>query len=109
MIHVDDALWFLMEKDPGLTPYSGEIRMHMDRYNDCRWHLAGNNSLADFANGYNYFGFHRTETGWVFREWLPGADAAWLSQMERLAASHRRRRMGNHAGWLGRPEARAVY
>ena len=36
MIHVDDALWFLMEKDPGLTPYSGEIRMHMDRYNDCR-------------------------------------------------------------------------
>jgi hypothetical protein len=50
MIHVDDALWFLMEKDPGLTPYSGEIRMHMDRYNDCRWHLAGNNSLADFAN-----------------------------------------------------------
>ena len=79
MIHVDDALWFLMEKDPGLTPYSGEIRMHMDRYNDCRWHLAGNNSLADFANGYNYFGFHRTETGWVFREWLPGADAAWLT------------------------------
>ena len=79
MIHVDDALWFLMEKDPGLTPYSGEIRMHMDRYNDRRWHLAGNNSLADFANGYNYFGFHRTETGWVFREWLPGADAAWLT------------------------------
>ena len=34
MIHVDDALWFLMEKDPGLTPYSGEIRMHMDRYRD---------------------------------------------------------------------------
>ena len=57
MIHVDDALWFLMEKDPGLTPYSGEIRMHMDRYNDRRWHLAGNNSLADFANGYNYLAF----------------------------------------------------
>ena len=36
VIHVDDALWFLMEKDPGLTPYSGEIRMHMDRYNDRR-------------------------------------------------------------------------
>ena len=34
MIHADDALWFLMEKDPGLTPYSGEIRMHMDRYRD---------------------------------------------------------------------------
>ena len=50
MIHVDDALWFLMEKDPGLTPYSGEIRMHMNRYNDRRWHLAGNKSLADFRD-----------------------------------------------------------
>ena len=83
MIHVDDALWFLMEKDPGLTPYGGEIRMHMDRYNDRRWHLAGNNSLADFANGYNYFGFHRTETGWVFREWLPERRRAGKSGMVR--------------------------
>ena len=51
MIHVDDALWFLMEKDPGLTPYSGEIRMHMDRYNDRRWHLAGNTVAADGSVG----------------------------------------------------------
>ena len=51
MIHVDDALWFLMEKDPGLTPYSGEIRMHMDRYNDRRWHLAGNCSRPGASGG----------------------------------------------------------
>ena len=25
-----------------------------------------------------YFGFHKTKTGWVFREWLPGADKVWL-------------------------------
>ena len=72
MIHVDNALWMLMEKDPTLTPYGGEIRMHMDRYNDRRWQLAGQGSLVDFANGHRYYGFHRTETGWVFREWLPG-------------------------------------
>ena len=41
MIHVDNALWLLMEKDPTLTPYAGEIRMHLDRFNDTRWHLAG--------------------------------------------------------------------
>ena len=67
MIHVDSALWLLMEKDPTLNPYAGEIRMHLDRYHDRRWHLAGNGSLFDFANGHRYFGFHRTETGWVFR------------------------------------------
>ena len=36
MINVDNALWLLMEKDPTLKPYVGEIRMHLDRYNDCR-------------------------------------------------------------------------
>ena len=79
MIHVDNALWLLMERDPMLNPYAGEIRMHLDRFNDCRWQIAGDGSLSDFANGHRYFGFHRTETGWVFREWLPGADAAWLT------------------------------
>ncbi|MBR0399511.1 MAG: hypothetical protein IJH95_01655 [Mogibacterium sp.] len=75
MIHVDNALWLMIEKDPYLEPYSGEIRMHLDRYNDRRGRINGGGSLTEFANGYNYFGFHRTETGWVFREWLPGADA----------------------------------
>ncbi|MCR4935083.1 MAG: alpha amylase C-terminal domain-containing protein [Oscillospiraceae bacterium] len=79
MIHVDDAAWLLVEKDPTLKPWTGEIRMHMDRYNARRWQLCGAGSLSDFANGHRYFGFHRTERGWVFREWLPGADAAWLT------------------------------
>ncbi len=79
MIHVDNALQLLMEKDPALTPYAGEIRMHLDRYNARRETLNGGGSLSDFANGHRYFGFHRTEGGWVYREWLPGADAAWLT------------------------------
>ena len=79
MIHVDNAISLILDKDPWLNPYAGEIRMHLDRYNDCRWHLAGDGSIVDFANGHHYFGFHRTETGWVFRDWLPGADAVWLT------------------------------
>ena len=78
MIHVDNALKLLLEKDPTLTPWAGEIRMHLDRYNDRRWALAGDTPLPEFANGYKYFGFQQTDTGWVFREWLPGADAVWL-------------------------------
>ena len=78
MIHVDNALGHILGRDPYLNPYAGEIRMHLDRYNDRRWKLAGDGSICDFANGHHYFGFHRTETGWVFRDWLPGADAVWL-------------------------------
>ena len=78
MIHVDNALWLLMEKDPTLNPYAGEIRMHLDRFNDRLWRLTEGGSLIDFANAHRYFGFHRTDNGWVFREWLPGADAVWL-------------------------------
>lgn len=78
MIHVDDALELLMEQDATLTPWSGEISMHLDRYNDCREKLCAKEKLSDFANGHRYFGIHRTQSGWVFREWLPGADAAWL-------------------------------
>ena len=78
MIHVDNALRTLTDIDPWLNPYAGDVRMHLDRYNDVRWHLAGDGSIVDFANGHHYFGFHRTDTGWVFRDWLPGADAVWL-------------------------------
>ena len=35
--------------------------------------------LMDFANGHQYFGFHKTETGWYYREWAPGADAIYLT------------------------------
>ena len=56
MINVDNALWLLMEKDPYLNSYAGEIRMHLDRYNDRRWQLNQGAYLPEFANGYNYFG-----------------------------------------------------
>ncbi len=79
MIHVDEALGRLMKKDPTLIPCGGELRMHLDRYNTRRWRLFGDRPLAEFANGHRYFGFHRSERGWIFREWLPGADAVWLT------------------------------
>ncbi|MBQ9746779.1 MAG: alpha amylase C-terminal domain-containing protein, partial [Clostridia bacterium] len=36
-------------------------------------------SLCDFANGHEYFGFHKTENGWYYREWAPGADEMYLT------------------------------
>ena len=66
--------------DPWLAPYSGEIDLRMDRFKDKRKQLVGTaEKITDFADGYLYFGIHRTEDGWAVREWLPGADGAWLT------------------------------
>ncbi len=78
MIQTDTALIKLRNIDPYLAPFLPEVKMHLDRYNDKRYDLAKDGSLLEAVNGHLYFGFHRTEDGWVFREWLPGADAAWL-------------------------------
>ncbi len=78
MIKVDRAIDKLLKSDAELSPFVNDIRMHLERFNAKRRELVGDGDVLDVANGYLYFGFHRTEDGWVFREWLPGADAAWL-------------------------------
>ena len=35
-------------------------------------------SLVDFSNGYQYYGIHKTEHGWVIREWAPNATEIYL-------------------------------
>ena len=78
MINIKNALKRLMDIDPYLSPFTGDIAMHLQRYNDKRNDLVGDGTLYDAADGHLYYGFHRTEDGWVFREWLPAADAVWL-------------------------------
>ena len=69
------APYQITEIDPWLAPHSGDIELRMDRFMEKRRQLAGDDpTLVQFANGYLFFGFHRTKTGWVFREWMPGAD-----------------------------------
>ncbi len=78
MIHIDSAITMLKEKDPSLENYLGDVKMHLNRYNTMHMELVGNKKLSDFANGHMYFGFHKTKPGWVFSDWLPGADRVWL-------------------------------
>ena len=69
----------LLSIDPWLQPYYNDIDLRMNRHAQTRKALLGSKAdLSSFANGYMYFGFHRTKTGWVFREWAPGADAIHL-------------------------------
>ena len=65
--------------DPWLEPHVGDIELRMDRFKEKRWQLVGDaETLDSFANGFLFFGFHRTQNGWVFREWMPGADEVRL-------------------------------
>ncbi len=38
----------------------------------------GKLTLSEFADGYLYFGLHRTKRGWVFREWAPNATSIFM-------------------------------
>ena len=66
----------IVRHDPWLEPYEDAIK---GRHDDAILYeivLVGNiGRLVDFANAHQYFGLHKTKTGWVFREWAPNATA----------------------------------
>lgn len=70
----------IVAKDMYLEPYEDAIR---GRHEHAVWKLGqmtgnGKKSLADIANGHEYFGLHKMARGWVFREWAPNATAIYL-------------------------------
>ena len=70
----------ILREDPWLQPYAAAIEgRHQDVIAKEKDLLGDTKSLKDFADGYLYFGLHRTaDGGWVFREWAPNATAIWL-------------------------------
>lgn len=84
-----ERIWFtfmrkndlgILKADPYLTPYEDDLILRMNNYSSKKEELVGKRGrLSAFANGYNFFGFHRTRTGWVYREWAPAADAIYLT------------------------------
>ncbi len=69
----------IIKNDPWLEPYADAINgRHEDAVKKEKELIAADGSLKAFANAYNYFGLHRTETGWVFREWAPNATGITL-------------------------------
>jgi 1,4-alpha-glucan branching enzyme len=70
----------LLQKFPELRAFEGDIRMRMDRfYNKRAQLLQGHASLKDFANAHRWYGFHKQNGGWVYREWAPAADGVYLT------------------------------
>ena len=70
----------IFDYDPYLLPYEADICARMERYEKKRAELVGRRgSLSDFADAHEYFGFHKTRDGWVYREWAPAADEVYLT------------------------------
>ena len=70
----------ILDIDPWLAPFASDLNLRMQRYRDTKRALLGprGRKLTNFANGYLYYGFHRTREGWVYREWAPAAEGLSL-------------------------------
>ena len=76
--------------DGYLAPYRAEIEGRARRAFSRAAELTGGETLSQWANAHHYFGLHRTDGGWVFREWAPNATSMWL--------------VGDFSGWRTSPE-----
>lgn len=69
----------ILKQDPWLQPFAHAIEGRHQHAIDKEKELTGNKmSLADFATGYLYFGLHKRDSDWVFREWAPHATSICL-------------------------------
>jgi 1,4-alpha-glucan branching enzyme len=69
----------IIENDPWLEPYSAALEGRHQHAIDKEKELTGGKiNLSDFATGHLFFGLHRTEQGWVFREWAPNATDIFM-------------------------------
>ena len=69
----------LIRHDEWLEPYADAINgRHEDAVRKEKELTGKDLSLVDFANAHQYFGLHKTRTGWTFREWAPNATAIYI-------------------------------
>ena len=69
----------ILKKDPWLAPYKDAIEGRYEYVLEREKQLCGKDKkLSDFASGYLYYGLHKTDNGWVFREWAPNDTEIYL-------------------------------
>lgn len=69
----------IINKDPYLNSHKEVIEGRMQRVMHAVEKIkAQSGSLSEFALGHLYFGQHRDENGWIFREWAPNASNIYL-------------------------------
>ena len=70
----------ILEYDPALQAFESDFDLRMARYAEKKQQLLKDGqTLSQFASGSDYFGFHKTEDGWYYREWAPAAQKLYLT------------------------------
>ena len=65
--------------DPWLDPFKSIIDSRIKKCIARESSLTGGRSLKEFAMGHFYYGLHRENKGWIFREWAPNAESIFLT------------------------------
>ncbi len=76
--------------DPWLKPFTEVIDRRIAKCLSKEKKLIANGTLCDFAMGHYYYGLHRNNDSWVFREWAPNAKQIFV--------------IGVFTGWKEKPE-----
>ncbi len=82
---MDDKQLKILEIDPFLKPFEKDLILRMDRYEKKKKEILKGTTLKKFSSAYNYYGFHKVEGGYIYREWAPNAEKLFL--------------MGDFNGW----------
>ncbi len=70
----------ITEMDPSLKHFEADLVQRVKNYKDTKKALLPTGgTLADFANGHLFYGFHKTQEGWYYREWAPAAERMYLT------------------------------
>jgi len=73
-------MYRILELNPQLKAFEGDIQLRMDLYNNTKARLlSGGKSLKDFAQAHHYFGIIHMDGYWVYREWAPSAYQLYLT------------------------------
>ncbi len=68
----------LSQIDPWLRPYRQKLKRRLKYTGVYADRILEGMKVEDFALGHLYFGLHKTDTGWVFRDWAPAATKIYL-------------------------------
>ena len=72
-------MYRILELNPQLQPFAGDIDLRMAYYQQTKERIMPNGgTLSEFANAHHYFGIHHLEKGWAYREWAPSAHQLYL-------------------------------
>ena len=72
-------MYRLLELNSQLQNFAGDIDLRMFLYRATKNRILNEGqTLNDFANAHDYYGFHHVKGGWYYREWAPNAYQLYL-------------------------------